>query len=214
MPCRGSGNNRNFRRNKNEGLDLASFSEFTNKYVQKSFVPSKGRETLAGLTSYLGQVSSLVLQGIIIAKLQPCTLSMSQEGHFHEQLFLKVVVSLDVQRTQLPTSFQLISELFSFRCLWKQTKHNDRVKQEILYLDLKIAQGVQVNEPLRQINGCESGLVCTMKWFVSTITQQSEDYNKNKANIWLQHSYASNFAYVCETLISKFFFYWYIARAV
>lgn len=146
MPYRSSGNNQNFRPNKNELLDLASFSEFTNKYVQKSFVPSKGHETLAGLTSYLGQVSSFLLQGIIIAKLQPCMLSMSQEGHFHKQLFLTVVVNLDVPRTQLPTCFQLISELFSFRCLWKQTKHNDRVKQEIFYLDLKIAQGVQVNE--------------------------------------------------------------------
>lgn len=194
MPYRGSGNNRNFRCNNNEGLDLASFSEFTNKYVQKSFLPSKGHETLAGLTSYLGQVSSLVSQGIIIAKLQPCVLSMSQEGHFHEQLFLTVVVSLDVQRTHLPTCFQLIWELFSFRCLWKQTKRNDRVKWEILYLDFKIAQGVQVNEPLSQINGCKLGLVRTIKWFVSTITQQSKDYNKNKANILLQHSYASNFA--------------------
>lgn len=117
MPYRGSGNNQNFRPNKNELLDLASFSEFTNKYVQKSFVPSKGHETLAGLTSYLGQVSTFVLQGIIIAKLQPCMLSMSQEGHFHKQLFLTVVVNLDVPRTQLPTCFQLISELFSFRCL-------------------------------------------------------------------------------------------------
>lgn len=116
-PYRGSGNNRNFRCNKNEGLDLASFSEFTNKYVQKSFLPSKGQETLAGLTSYLGRVSSLVLQGIIIAKLQPCVLFMSQEGHFHEQLFLTAVVNRDVRRTQLPTCFQLISELLSFRCL-------------------------------------------------------------------------------------------------
>lgn len=121
-------------------------------------------------------------------------LFMSQEGHFHKQLFLTVVVNLDVQRTQLPTCFQLISELFSFRCLWKQTKENDRVEWEILYLDLKIAQGLQVNELLSQINGCKLGLVCTIKWFVSTITQQSKDYNKNKANIWLQHSYASNFA--------------------
>lgn len=96
MPYRGSGNNRNFRCNKNEGLDLASFSEFANKYVQKSFVPSKGHETLAGLTSYLGQVSSLVSQGIIIAKLQPGVLFMSQGGHFHEQLFLTVAVNLDV----------------------------------------------------------------------------------------------------------------------
>lgn len=121
-------------------------------------------------------------------------LFMSQEGHFHKQLFLTVVVNLDAQRTQLPTCFQLISGLFSFRCLWKQTKENDKVKWEILYLDLKIAQGVQVNELLSQINGCKLGLVCTIKWLVSTITQQSKDYNKNKANIWLQHSYASNFA--------------------
>lgn len=42
---------------------------------------------------------------------------------------------------------------------------------------------MQVNEPLSQINGCELGLVCTIKWFVSTITQHSKDYNKNKANI-------------------------------
>lgn len=96
IPYRGSGNNRNFKCNKNKGLDLASFSEFTNKYVLKSFLPSKGHETLAGLTSYLGQVSSFISQGIIIAKLQPCVLFMSQEGHFHEQLFLTVVVNLDV----------------------------------------------------------------------------------------------------------------------
>lgn len=49
---------------------------------------SKGHDTLAGLTSYLGQVSSLASQGIIIVKLQPHMLFMRQEGHFHELLFL------------------------------------------------------------------------------------------------------------------------------
>lgn len=63
-----------------------------NKYVQKNFVPSKGHETLAGLTSYLGQVSSLVSQGIIIVKLQ----LFMRQGHFHEQLFLTVAVDLNM----------------------------------------------------------------------------------------------------------------------
>lgn len=67
-----------------------------NKYVQKNFVPSKGHETLAGLTSYLGRVSSLVSQGIIIVKLQPHMLFMRQEGHFHEQLFLTDAVNLSM----------------------------------------------------------------------------------------------------------------------
>lgn len=126
-----------FRCNKNEGLDLASLSEFMNKYVQKNFVPSKGHETLAGSTSYLGRVSSLVSQGIIIVKLQPHMLFMRQEGHFHEQLFLTVAVNLNIWRTQLPICFQLISELFCFRCLWKQTKQNDRVKQETFTFGFK-----------------------------------------------------------------------------
>lgn len=86
----------NFRYSKNERLDLASLSEFMNKYVQRNSVPSKGHETLSGLTSYLGQVSSSVSQGIIIVKLQPRMLFMRQEGHFHEQLFLTVEVDLNV----------------------------------------------------------------------------------------------------------------------
>lgn len=121
MPYRGSGNNQNFRCNKNEGLDSASFSEFINKYVQKKFVPSKGHETLAALTSYLGQVSSLVSHGIIIAKLQPHVLFLRQ-GHFHEQLFLIVAVNLDVWRTQLPTCVQLISEFFFLQMSLKTNK--------------------------------------------------------------------------------------------
>lgn len=67
-----------------------------NKYVEKNFVLSKGHETLAGLTSYLGRVSSLVSRGIIIVKLQPHMLFMRQEGHFHEQLFLTVAVDLNM----------------------------------------------------------------------------------------------------------------------
>lgn len=86
--------NWSFRCNKNEGLDSASLSELMNKYVKKNFVPSKGHETLAGLTSYLGRVSSLVSQGIIIVKLQLHMLFMRQEGDFHEQLFLTIVVDL------------------------------------------------------------------------------------------------------------------------
>jgi len=38
------------------------------------------------------------------------------------------------------------------------------------HLALKNYVGMQVNEHLSQINGCELGLACAIKWFVSTIT--------------------------------------------
>jgi len=106
-----------FRCKKNEGLDLTLLPEFVNKYVQKNFVPSEGHETLTGLTPCLGRVSSLVSQRTITVKLQPRMIFMRQKGHFHEQLFLIVAVDLNMWRTQLPICFQLISELFCFRCL-------------------------------------------------------------------------------------------------
>lgn len=130
-------------------------------------------------------------------------LFVRQGQHFHMQILLLLQLILICEWCSLyffPVNFIII--------LLQMSVKNNKISdwnRKLFFWALKIIRGSQVNVLLNQINDCELGLACAIKWFVITITPVIPRLYKIKANAQLCVLVLSVFCIVtsCNRLLGE-----------